>query len=235
MQIGQPQFLPLLALATLPILIHLLARRRRQVVPFAMTRFLQEANLQAQGRRWLRELLLLALRTGAVLFALLSLLAPLRRRPLAPSPCPDSHRPRRGQLPQPARPTRHANLVATRPPLVSRLHRHDACRHRPHRRRPKRSTPLQLHGRQATPPPSLSEFAPHLSRFGLDARIANRRCVANDSTRCCQTPRHHHRHAKRALPLPSVAAFAPSRSLSWMCGQTPMRATPVWKRNCGCP
>jgi hypothetical protein len=88
MQIGQPQFLPLLALATLPILIHLLARRRRQVVPFAMTRFLQEANLQAQGRRWLRELLLLALRTGAVLFAMLSLLRLYAVVPLPLPPAP---------------------------------------------------------------------------------------------------------------------------------------------------
>jgi len=88
MQIGQPQFLPLLALTTLPILVHLLARRRRKVVPFAMTRFLQEASLQAQGRRWLRELLLLALRTGAVLFALLSLLRLYAAVPLPLPPAP---------------------------------------------------------------------------------------------------------------------------------------------------
>lgn len=88
MQFGQPQFLPLLALAALPILVHLLARRRRQIVPFAMTRFLQEASLQAQGRRWIRELLLLALRTGTVFFALLSLLRLYAAVPLPLPPAP---------------------------------------------------------------------------------------------------------------------------------------------------
>lgn len=88
MQFGQPQFLPLLALAALPVLVHLLARRRRQIVPFAMTRFLREASLQAQGRRWLRELLLLALRTGAVLLALLSLLRLYAAVPLPLPPAP---------------------------------------------------------------------------------------------------------------------------------------------------
>lgn len=88
MQLGQPHLLPVLALAALPVLVHLLARRRRRVMPFAMTRFLHDATLQMQGRRWLRELMLVALRTGAVLFALLSLLrlyAPLSL-PLPPAP-----------------------------------------------------------------------------------------------------------------------------------------------------
>lgn len=88
MQFGQPQFLPLLSLTLLPLLVHLLARRRRRVVPFSMTRFLKEASLQVQGRRWLREILLVLLRTGAVLFALLMLVRPYVPigLPLPPAP-----------------------------------------------------------------------------------------------------------------------------------------------------
>lgn len=88
MLFGQPQWLPLLSLAALPILVHLLARRRYRVVPFSMTRFLEEAALQMQGRRWLRELILVLLRTGATLFALLMLLHPYAHvnLPLPPAP-----------------------------------------------------------------------------------------------------------------------------------------------------
>ncbi|MCX7968206.1 MAG: VWA domain-containing protein [Armatimonadetes bacterium] len=90
MMFGQPQFLPLLALASLPLLIHLLARRQRRVVKFSMTRFLQEVAQQTQGRRWLRELLLLLLRTGTILFALLALLRPYAPLPLPLPPAPTS-------------------------------------------------------------------------------------------------------------------------------------------------
>ncbi len=88
MLFGQPQYLPLLSLALLPLLVHLLARRQRRVVPFSMTRFLQEVAHQTQGRRWLRELLLVLLRTGAVLFALLALLRPYASLPLPLPPAP---------------------------------------------------------------------------------------------------------------------------------------------------
>ncbi len=87
---GQPQFLPLLALASLPLLVHLLARRQRKIVKFSMTRFLQEVTQQTQGRRWLRELLLLLLRTGTILFALLTLLRPYASVPLPLPPAPTS-------------------------------------------------------------------------------------------------------------------------------------------------
>jgi len=90
MVFGQPQFLPLLALASLPLLIHLLARRQRRIVKFSMTRFLQEVAQQTQGKRWLRELLLLLLRTGAILFALLTLLRPYAPLPLPLPPAPTS-------------------------------------------------------------------------------------------------------------------------------------------------
>jgi len=88
MVFGQPQFLPLLALALLPLLIHLLARRQRRIVPFSMTKFLREVAQQTQGRRWLRELLLLLLRTGAILFALMALVRPYASisLPLPPAP-----------------------------------------------------------------------------------------------------------------------------------------------------
>ncbi len=88
MLFGQPQFLPLLALASLPLLVHLLARRQRRVVPFSMTKFLREVTQQTQGRRWLRELLLLLLRTGAVFFALLALVRPYAPVPLPLPPAP---------------------------------------------------------------------------------------------------------------------------------------------------
>jgi hypothetical protein len=88
MVFGQPQFLPILALASLPLLIHLLARRQRRVVPFSMTKFLREVAQQTQGRRWLRELLLLLLRTGAVFFALMALVRPYSFVPLPLPPAP---------------------------------------------------------------------------------------------------------------------------------------------------
>ena len=88
MVLGQPQFLPFLALASLPLLIHLLARRQRRVVPFSMTKFLREVAQQTQGRRWLRELLLLLLRTGAVFFALMALVRPYASVPLPLPPAP---------------------------------------------------------------------------------------------------------------------------------------------------
>ncbi|MCC6037059.1 MAG: VWA domain-containing protein [Armatimonadetes bacterium] len=88
MVLGQPQFLPFLALALLPLLIHLLARRQRRVVPFSMTKFLREVAQQTQGRRWLRELLLLLLRTGAVFFALMALVRPYASVPLPLPPAP---------------------------------------------------------------------------------------------------------------------------------------------------
>ncbi len=85
---GQPQYLPLLGFALLPLLVHLLARRQRRLVLFSMTRFLQEVAYQTQGRRWLRELLLLLLRTGAAFFALLALVRPYAplQLPLPPAP-----------------------------------------------------------------------------------------------------------------------------------------------------
>jgi hypothetical protein len=88
MVFGQPQFLPLLVLASLPLLVHLLARRQRRIVPFSMTKFLREVAQQTQGRRWLRELLLLLLRTSAVLFALTALVRPYAPilLPLPPAP-----------------------------------------------------------------------------------------------------------------------------------------------------
>ncbi|MFA0736274.1 MAG: hypothetical protein OGMRLDGQ_002774 [Candidatus Fervidibacter sp.] len=105
MVLGQPQFLPFLALASLPLLIHLLARRQRRVVPFSMTKFLREVAQQTQGRRWLRELLLLLLRTGAVFFALMALV-----RPYAPVP-----------LPLPPAPTAFALVIDNSLSMQSRL------------------------------------------------------------------------------------------------------------------
>lgn len=90
MVFGQPQFLPLLSLSALPLLIHLLALRQRRTVRFSMTRFLREVAHQTQGRRWLRELILLLLRTGALLLALMSLTRPHAIVPLPLPPAPTS-------------------------------------------------------------------------------------------------------------------------------------------------
>lgn len=90
MVFGQPQFLPLLSLSSLPLLIHLLALRQRRTVRFSMTRFLREVAHQTQGRRWLRELILLLLRTGALLLALMSLTRPYATVPLPLPPAPTS-------------------------------------------------------------------------------------------------------------------------------------------------
>jgi len=53
-----------------------------------MTKFLREVAQQTQGRRWLRELLLLLLRTGAIFFALMALVRPYAPVPLPLPPAP---------------------------------------------------------------------------------------------------------------------------------------------------
>ncbi|MCS7224526.1 MAG: BatA domain-containing protein [Armatimonadetes bacterium] len=86
---GQPQYLPFLLAAVLPILIHLIARRFRKVEPLPTLRFLEEAVRMAEGRRRLRDLILLVLRTLAILFIMAALCRPYVKTtvalPVAPS------------------------------------------------------------------------------------------------------------------------------------------------------
>lgn len=74
-------FLTALAAAALPVLIHLLSRRRAREVPFAQLRFLDEITRRKVRRLRLRQWLLLALRTLAVACLALALSRPVWHGP----------------------------------------------------------------------------------------------------------------------------------------------------------
>jgi len=78
-------FLAALAAAALPILIHLLSRRRAREAPFSHLRFLDEITRRKVRRMKLRQWLLLALRTLAVAFIALALSQPVWHGPGAQS------------------------------------------------------------------------------------------------------------------------------------------------------
>ncbi|HJM38493.1 MAG TPA: BatA domain-containing protein [Planctomycetota bacterium] len=71
-----PAFLWALPLVALPVLIHLLNRQKYQRVDFAAMEFLLRARKKLRKRLLLEDLLLLALRTFAVLFFILALARP---------------------------------------------------------------------------------------------------------------------------------------------------------------
>jgi Aerotolerance regulator N-terminal/von Willebrand factor type A domain len=71
-----PLFLIGLAAAAVPILIHLFRRQPDPVMPFSAVRFLQRAPAEQARRRRLREWLLLALRTAALVLLALSFARP---------------------------------------------------------------------------------------------------------------------------------------------------------------
>jgi hypothetical protein len=71
-----PLFLIGLAAAAVPIVIHLFRRQADPVVPFAPVRFLRRAPVEQARRRRLREWLLLALRTLALVLLALSFARP---------------------------------------------------------------------------------------------------------------------------------------------------------------
>ena len=73
---GLPALLGGLALVGVPILIHLLNRRRFVIVPFAAMRFLQDAFAQRRRRLRMENLLLLLLRCAVVLLAALAMALP---------------------------------------------------------------------------------------------------------------------------------------------------------------
>lgn len=79
MQFLSPLFLVAMAIAGLPILIHLLVSQRRRRFQFSTLRFLRKAELESQGRIRLREWLLLALRCLALLLLVLAMAQPVAR------------------------------------------------------------------------------------------------------------------------------------------------------------
>ena len=61
-----PAFLFALTASAVPLLIHLLSRRRTREVPFSSLRFLERSDRKSMRRINLRRLILLALRTAAI-------------------------------------------------------------------------------------------------------------------------------------------------------------------------
>jgi hypothetical protein len=78
---GAPWMLAALPLVAAPVIIHLLQRRRFRRVPFAAMQFLRRAMKRMRRRVLLEDVLLLALRTLAVLAAILALARPSADRP----------------------------------------------------------------------------------------------------------------------------------------------------------
>ncbi len=76
MEFGNPQFLWALPAAALPVLLHLFFRRRRRQVDFSTLQFFRVRERFLAHRRRLEELLLLLLRTLAILLLVLALSRP---------------------------------------------------------------------------------------------------------------------------------------------------------------
>ena len=77
MSFAYPLYLLGTAAAALPIIIHLLVKQKRRAIPFSTLRFLRLAQLQRQGRRRLREWLLLLLRVLVCLLIAFALARPV--------------------------------------------------------------------------------------------------------------------------------------------------------------
>ena len=74
-----PSFLPALGAALLPVLIHLLNRRRPKTIPFSNVAFLQELQQSRMRRMRLRQIVLLILRTLAIAMLALAFARPTLR------------------------------------------------------------------------------------------------------------------------------------------------------------
>ncbi len=72
-----PAFLFALAASAVPLLIHLLSRRRTREVPFSSLRFLERSDRKSMRRINLRRLILLALRTAAIALIALAFARPV--------------------------------------------------------------------------------------------------------------------------------------------------------------
>jgi hypothetical protein len=65
-----------LAALAVPLVIHLLGRRRARVVPLPTVRFAEGAHIASRGRRWLKSAALLAARLAVVALLVLTLAGP---------------------------------------------------------------------------------------------------------------------------------------------------------------
>jgi hypothetical protein len=83
-----PLFLLAAIAAAVPILLHLFHRKTEVVIDFPAVRLLKRAPVQQHRRRRLRELLLLALRVGALLLLALSFARPYFAGAVAPGSVP---------------------------------------------------------------------------------------------------------------------------------------------------
>ena len=72
-----PVFLFALAASAIPLLIHLLSRRRAREIPFSSIRFLERSDRVSMRRINLRRLILLALRTAAIALIALAFARPV--------------------------------------------------------------------------------------------------------------------------------------------------------------
>ena len=72
-----PAFLFALGASAIPLLIHLLSRRRAREVPFSSLRFLERSDRKSMRRINLRRLILLALRTAAIALVALAFARPV--------------------------------------------------------------------------------------------------------------------------------------------------------------
>jgi len=76
MTFAHPHILLGLAALAIPVLVHLLGRKRARRVVLPTAQFAEGALHSARGGRWLRRLVLWGLRTGAVALAVLALAGP---------------------------------------------------------------------------------------------------------------------------------------------------------------
>ena len=82
LEFARPEFLWALPAVGLPVLIHLLSRRSYRLVPWAAMQYLAVAERRTRRcMRW-QHVLLLALRTAAVLLLILAFARPYLARPL---------------------------------------------------------------------------------------------------------------------------------------------------------
>src|SRR5262245_44911218 len=72
-----PYLLPLLALASVPIIIHLLNRRRFKLVEWAPMKYLKLTIKTNRRRLRIEQLILLAVRTAIVLLAIFAVARPV--------------------------------------------------------------------------------------------------------------------------------------------------------------
>ncbi|MCS6860917.1 MAG: BatA domain-containing protein [Abditibacteriales bacterium] len=79
MSFAYPLYLLGTLAVALPVLIHLLVKQKRRAMPFSTLRFLRQAQWQRQGRRRLREWLLLLLRVLVCLLIAFALARPVLR------------------------------------------------------------------------------------------------------------------------------------------------------------